>query len=424
MVYVRKFQSILMLIVSNASSALIIALGTVLIARFVSPNQYGLYSYICQVSVAFYPLLTLRYEQALPMLRNRKIARSWFVLGLFGLLLIMTSLMAIIVAAILITVEGLQLGGVLSASDLPLVLFMSFTFAIVAIFQFEAISENRLSSIALARVVRAVVLVVCQFGFVFVFGASAIWLVIGDSVSNIIQAIMLSRIRNHDPRRRVLRRSIRLALVQIFKMFSLYLVFPTVNLAHLLSHGALGVIFATSLGAIYGQDALGQYFLMRKLLFGVLSVFITAVYQNAVAEASQSRDFGLYYIALRSLLIIGMVCIFCGGCIFLYSANLFDVFVGPQWVVAGQIAVASLPLILFEPLTSVMHFIAVFLKKQKNAFLVSLLQGSVGIIALVIAGQAEFSLFYAILTSSATMATVMCCYNIYLFNIARKLSRH
>lgn len=424
MAFFRKFQSVFMLLGSNASSALIIAVGTVVISSLVSPAQYGVYSYIAQLSVALYPLLTLRYEQALPMLRNRKIAKSWLVFGLLGLLLIITSLMVVIVAAILIICEGAVLGGILTVSGLPLVLFMSFTLALSAVFQFEAISENRLSMIALARVARAVVLVVLQVVFVIVFGASGLWLVLGESISNIAQAILLASNRELEPRRRVLRRSFRLAAAQVLKLFSLYLVFPTVNLVHLLSHGALGIVFATVLGMMYGQDALGQYFLMRKLLFGVLSIFITAIYQNAVAEAAQSKEQEVYSIAIRSFFLISLVGALSCLCVLMFSVRLFEFVVGPQWVTAGEIAVASLPLILLEPLTSVMHFVAVFLKKQKYAFLVSLLQGSVGVIALVIAAKADLSLFYAILSSSVAVAMVMCSYNLYLFLLARRVASH
>lgn len=422
MAFLRRYQSVLTLIGSNASSALIIAVGAVIISRLVSPQQYGVYSYIAQLSVALYPLLTLRYEQALPLLRSRNIAKSWLVFGTLGLLLIITLLMAVVIAAILLSLEEIELGGILTVSSLPLVLFMSFTLAFSAVFQFEAISENRLSVIALARVARAVVLVVLQVAFVLVFGASALWLVLAESISNFTQAIMLAGSRKLEPRRRVLRRSIGLAVSQVWKLFSLFLVFPTVNLVHLLSHGALGMVFATVLGMMYGQDALGQYFLMRKLLFGVLSIFVTAVYQNAVAEASQSSEREVYSVAIRSFILIVLVGMLSGLLVFLYSVQLFEIVAGPQWATAGVIAVASLPLVIFEPLTAVMHFVAVFLKKQRNAFLVSLFQGSVGVIALVIAARADLSLFHAILASSAAMAMVMCSYNVYLFFLARRVA--
>lgn len=424
MTFFKKFQSVLMLIGSNSFSALIIAVGTLIITRLLSPQQYGLYSYIAQLSVALYPLLTLRYEQALPLLGNRTIAKSWLVFGSLGLLLIITLLMAVVVATILFLVGDIELGGILTASALPLVLFMSSTLAISAVFQFEAISENRLSMIALARVARAIILVVLQVAFVVVFDASALWLVFGESVSNISQAIILAGSRKLEPRRRVLRRSVRVAASQVLKLFSLYLVFPTVNLVHLLSHGALGIVFATVLGMMYGQDALGQYFLMRRLLFGVLSIFVTAVYQNAVAEASQSNEREVYSVAKRSFFPIGLVGMLTGLWVLFFSVQMFEIVAGPQWATAGVIAVASLPLIFFEPLTAVMHFVAVFLKKQKNAFLVSLFQGAVGVLALMIAAKADLSLFQAILASSAAMSTIMCSYIVYLFFLARSVASH
>lgn len=409
----QQLRSVALLVGSNAFATLTIAAGTFVVAKIVDPAEFGKYGLAAQVAMSIYPALTLRYEHALPLIRKRHVA-SLYLAGCL-LLLFISTLTFLILALIGLSIPILSAHIPKGVVDLfPLVALGAFTLALGSIFQSAALARGALTKLAIARVLRAVVLVSMQIGLVLSLGASATWLLIGEVSANLVHGAILvttfglggvlASARRPWPqfRRRIIVLGLR------------YKEFPLITFPHMMVHAALGLLFAAILGAVYGAADLGQYYLMRKLVFGVLALFSLAFYQHAVAEAARVDRARLFGVALQALVLMGGVAVMSVGVILLFGQELFVLAVGDKWAEAGLMAAASAPLILLEPVTSAFAFLPVFLGLQRIAFAVAVVQGSVGIAAIGIASLLGWDVMNAILASSLAMSTVMLSYVLWL----------
>jgi O-antigen/teichoic acid export membrane protein len=420
MIHRRHFRPIAILLGSNAVSATIIFGGSIVVSRIVAPAEFGKYSYAAQVAISIYPVLTLRYEQALPLVVNRRAAYSHLLLGTFVLLAISTIMLLLFggFAASILPVLGAspELGKLF-----PLVIMMAFSLAAVGIFQSASLAHNDVMRMAIARVLRAIAMVALQVVFVLTIDASAARLMVADLTANLVQAAILgsgigllgTRALLASPWPRLWPRFSVLAKRQR--------AFPLFTLPHILIYAGLGLLFTTVLGQLYGAEALGQYYLMRKLVFGVLALFGTAIYQHSIAEAARVPRTQVYDVAIRALIMVGGVTAISASVIILIGPTLFVAAAGAKWAMAGRIARASASLILMETLTSAFAFVPVFLGLQRTAFAVALVQGSVGVATLALASRLGSDVISAITISSLATAAVMATYVLWLLQQARRL---
>lgn len=415
----QKLKPVLLLLGSNAFATLALALGTFLVARILSPAEFGKYSLAAQIAVSIYPLLTLRYEHALPLLGKRRISN----LLLTGCLLLLP------VTTIILFTLGL-IGVAIPATSayfpseiidlLPLVALGALSLAMSSIFQSSALAHGTLKRLAVARVLRATALVAMQIGLALSLGASATWVFIGEVSANLVHAVILASAFGLGGVLVTARRPWPQLRKRLWVLAKRYKEFPLITLPHTFTHSALGLIFASTLGAVYGAAALGQYYLMRKLVFGVLAIFNMALYQHAVAEAARVPQSRLFGVALRALILMGSMAVTSAGVIALVGPDLFELAVGDKWVEAGLMAVASTSLIILEPLTMTMAFLPVFLRLQHIAFAVAVVQGCVGIVAIGTAGWLGWDVINATMASSLAASAVMLIYTLWLLARAKK----
>lgn len=415
----QQLRSVALLVGSNAFATLTIAAGTLFVAQIVDPAEFGKYALAAQVAISIYPVLTFRYEHALPLLGNKKVANLYLAGCL--LLLFITTLLFIIVGLIGLSIPSLAAHVPKGIIDLfPLVGLGAFTLALGSIFQSAALVRGALLHLAIARVLRAVAMASMQIGLALSFGANAAWLLIGEVSANLVHGSILVTAFGLGGVLATIRRPWSQFRRRLIVLGLRYKEFPLITLPHMMVHAGLGVLFATTLGALYGVAALGQYYLMRKLVFGVLGLFGTAFYQHSIAEASRAPRAKLFGVALQALVLMSSVAVVSVGVILLVGSELFILVVGDKWAEAGLMAAASAPLILLEPVTSTLAFLPIFLGLQRIAFVVAVVQGCIGIAAVGIASLLEWDVFNAILVSSLAMSSVMLSYVLWLLTRAQK----
>lgn len=414
-----RLKPVLLLLGSNAFATLILALGTFFIARISTPAEFGKYSLAAQIAVSVYPLLTLRYEHALPLLGKRR--NSGLLLTGCLLLLPVTTLLLFTLGLIGISLPAISAYIPNDVIDLlPLVALGAFALALSSIFQSAALANGTLKRLAIARVLRAVAMVAMQIGLALSLGASATWLFIGEVSANLIHAVILASAFGLGGVLVTVRRPWPQLWRRLLVLGKRYKEFPLITLPHTFTHSALGLIFASTLGAVYGAAALGQYYLMRKLVFGVLAVFNMAIYQHAVAEAARVQQSELFGVALRALALMGSVAVITASVIALVGPDLFELAVGKKWVDASFMAVAAISLIILEPVTMTMAFLPVFLRIQHIAFAVAIVQGVAGIVAIGISGWLGWDVINAIVASSLAVSIVMLSYILWLLVRAKQ----
>ena len=323
----QQLRSVALLVGSNAFATLTIAAGTLFVAQIVDPAEFGKYALAAQVAMSIYPALTLRYEHALPLIGKRHVA-SLYLAGCL-LLLFITTLTFLILGVIGLSIPILSTHVPKGVVDLfPLVALGAFTLALGSIFQSAALARGALTKLAIARVLRAVVLVSMQIGLVLSLGASATWLLIGEVSANLVHGAILVTTFGLGGVLAAARRPWPQFRRRIIVLGLRYKEFPLITFPHIMVHAALGLLFAAILGAVYGAAALGQYYLMRKLVFGVLALFSLAFYQHAVAEAARVHRAKLFGVALQALVLMGGVAVVSVGVILLFGQELFVLSVG------------------------------------------------------------------------------------------------
>ena len=358
-------------------------------------------------AITIYPLLTLRYEHALPLVGDRRISTSLVVLCL---------LLAACIAATMWIAASAEIGNDWLAqsapselwNQFPLIVLAAAALALGSISQLATLAAGSISRLAISRIARAVSMVILQLAFVFALGASATSVLMGEilatlvGVACLVSAVGFSAVLDGS---RWIRLGRRLpVLAYKFREF------PLITLPHILSHSALALAFAMLFGGMYGAAALGQYFLMRKLLFGALGLFSVAIYQHSVADAARVPKTRLFGIAVQAIALMGGVSVVMAGILLLAGPQLFEIMVGSQWAAAGVMATAAATLIVMEPITSTLAFLPVFLGHQRAAFAVAVAQGSVGLLALGIAGWLGLTAAGAIVLSSLAMSGIMLAY--------------
>jgi O-antigen/teichoic acid export membrane protein len=303
-----------------------------------------------------------------------------------------------------------------------LVALMALSLSLAGIFQSASLKRDNLSRMAVARVLRAVTMVGLQLLLVVAISGGATWLLFADLSATLIQAVLLAGGVGMAGVWGLLRRPPRQLFKRLLALAKRHKSFPLISLPHLLAHSGLGLLLTSALGAFYGTAALGQYYLMRKLIYGVLAMFGTAIYQQAIAESAQVQREEVYSIARRALILVGAVSSVSAVIIFFAGPQLFALAAGKEWVLAGQMAMATVPLILMEPITSTFAFVPVFLGLQQAALRVAVLQGSAGVGAIILAGSLEWCVLSALTVSSIAMSSVMAGYVWWLLHRAKRVA--
>ncbi|MFI8667206.1 lipopolysaccharide biosynthesis protein [Qipengyuania sp. NPDC077410] len=416
-------RKITVLLSSNAVAAALIAVGTLLLSRIVDPATFGSYSYAAQIAVAIYPVLTLRFEQALPLLGKCQTAMLQMLLGIVWLALLASLLFYL---AGIVALYFLSTPFSLSAAQaqlFPIIVLTSLALALVSIYQSASLALGNLNGMAIARVMRAIALVGGQLSLAMLIGGGAVWLLVADLGASLLQALLLAYGVSAAALLQVLRRPIRRQLTHLWILARRHRVFPLITLPHLLVHSALVLLMTTTIGAFYGAAILGQYFLMRKLVFGILALFGTAVYQHAISEAASVGRSEVYLVAKRALIVIGTVTAISSLALLLVGEQLFLLAAGAEWALAGQMAIAILPVILMEPITSTFAFVPVFLGLQRTAFIAAIIQGAVGVGVMALAGAVGWGVLAALFATSLSMSFIMAAYVGWLVLQARRAAR-
>lgn len=387
--------------------------GVWLLGQLVSPDEFGRYSVAVAFALTVYPVLTLRLEQAVPIAVEEATARGitlvCFALSA-GLLTLLYFFLSAIAASSLLAAYLPRIG-----SDLLLpTVALALTLSLGQIVQSFALREGALHNLAMLRVLRAVALVGFQLLLVLTLGGSAGAMLGGEAAANALLAVILAARLECLPW--LLDATAWCKLPRQFgALLRRYREFPLVNLPHAVTHNALSTTYAALIGTLYGGAALGQYYMMNRVLFGAIGLISTALYQQGVAEAAR-REAGrlrevFRYIFLSLLITTILVAI----PVFLVGDNLFVFVLGESWAQAGELAGASVLRIVMEPIAAALAFAPVFLNKQRQAFAWAVVQNATGILLLMFVNRFGGNVEAAVGGSATGMAIVMMAYVAWLW---------
>jgi O-antigen/teichoic acid export membrane protein len=150
--------------------------------------------------------------------------------------------------------------------------------------------------------------------------------------------------------------------------------FPIINSLH-----AFTDIFATQfilfwlITRNYGAAALGLFAIMNRYLRAPLSLIGSAVGQLYYREASNAKNNNESIVPVfnRSVRITALASVPAMLIIFFFGPDIFAVYLGEKWRLAGEYARIMAPALLFISITSPVSATPLIFQKQKNAYLLS-----------------------------------------------------
>lgn len=152
-----------------------------------------------------------------------------------------------------------------------------------------------------------------------------------------------------------------------------YKEFPCINVLHALvdSVNANGTMFL--LAYFFNSSIVGQYSLMMRVLrapIGLIGGAMTQVfYQQASSLYNQGKD--LRQAILRLIIKLGLISALPSTILFFSAPDIFALFFGEKWRVAGEYAKILVPYIFFHFIVSPLTYVPFIVNEQFKAFLFS-----------------------------------------------------
>lgn len=170
--------------------------------------------------------------------------------------------------------------------------------------------------------------------------------------------------------------------------------FPTINSIH-----AFTDILATQfliywlITRNYGAAALGLFALMSRYVRAPLTLVGSAIGQLffrdfGIASGEQQREIAIFN---RSLKWMAAFSIPAMAIVVVWGPEIFGLYLGTQWIQAGEMARIMAPAMLFNILSGVVSSTAILKQKQKSAYMFSLVGYLISFLALVLGSWLDFS---------------------------------
>lgn len=196
--------------------------------------------------------------------------------------------------------------------------------------------------------------------------------------------------------------------------------FPTINSIH-----AFTDILATQfliywlITRNYGAAALGLFALMSRYVRAPLTLVGSAIGQLffrdfGIASGEQQREIAIFN---RSLKWMAAFSIPAMVIVVVWGPEIFSLYLGSQWIQAGEMARIMAPAMLFNILSGVVSSTAILKQKQKSAYMFSLVGYFISFIALAAGSWLDFSFNSTLICYSISLSL----YYLFLLFWYRKL---
>ncbi len=353
---VKQFVS---LFSGTAISQLIPLAITPVLTRLYTPHEFGVYaSYIAVVTILFV-LCTGRYELAIISARNKgeasKIAMSTlFISFIFNLLLIA-----------LILLFGKEILNVIGFNELYnefiLVPGSLFLMSIYQTCYFLLNKYEKYNMMSRSLIIQSFAIAI--FNLIIGLYSHELGLIIGYVLGQFVSSILIliscynnKLIYNDD-----------LTLSEMKEVWVDYIEFPKYlivsNLANRISLQSTVIVFTKYFNTL----DVGNYSLTHRILkvpMSFLGNSISQIFRQKIDEAiNKNKDITKIYLFTLTLLFIVGLPIF--GVIFLFSEQLFVIFLGEQWKPAGHFAVILAPMLFAQFCIAPLSAMFLFDKNQK-----------------------------------------------------------
>lgn len=399
------------LLVSNALAKVVGAITLPVITRLYSPSEFGDFSLFVSVSQLIVPFATMKYAAAIAIADGDRQARL-----LIDLSMMISASISILVAfsGMLIYFLGWKGGahaawawpGGLAAMVLATGFYEAGSGVVTRTREFSVLAKTKVQQAVMGGSVKIIL------GFA---GLTGIGLLMGQVVSQGVGASrLLRRFSGGQGRRRGNSRRL-LAMAHCFADFPRYRVVSQFLLA--LSVAA-PLFFARYFYTVAEVGQLGLALTIIAIPSALIGQSLANVIVGEISHEIRAGNVGVAKSAVRAVF-SRLIPIACAGALFLFlfGEQLFVLFFGKKWSLAGELAETLAPCVAFQIVSTTAVSLLSIRKKQARFFLVNLVR-----LGFVLAAfSAGIALSLSIHAFVATYAVALCLYYTFVtwFSITR-----
>jgi O-antigen/teichoic acid export membrane protein len=358
------FKNFVLLFTGNSVSQVIPFLLAPIIGRIFTPEDLAVQENFIAIASMLAIVAAGRYEIAFVLPKNQARANN-----LFALTLIILACISILSFVLIFFSEEISLWykdkelGRYIIFIAPTVLLLGLNNILIQ----WMIRLGKYSWVSAGRITQSII----QYGgyaLLGYFGWGVYGLIVALLIGNLSPALLLifPSLKNFTGRD--------VSTKEISSVAHEYKDFPIINSIH-----AFTDLFATQfllywlITRNYGPAALGLFAIMTRYLRGPMTLIGSAVGQLFYREASTAKNNGQSIIPIfnKSALIAAAAAVPAMAIVFFFGPDIFALYLGEKWRMAGEYAQIMAPALLFTSIVSPVSATPLIFQKQKLSFLLS-----------------------------------------------------
>ncbi|MEA3480304.1 MAG: oligosaccharide flippase family protein [Bacteroidota bacterium] len=414
------FKNVATMMTGTAIAQAIPFLISPILSRLYTPEEFAVLAIFMSIATVIGVISTGRYELAIMLPEKKRDAQNLLLLSLaFSLIVSLITLLFIILfrQPILIFFESPELG-----PWLYLIPVMVLTMGIYQAFNYWSTRNKTFRMNAASRISQSVVASSGQLALGVARTGSA-GLIAGVIAGQITAAFVLAWKTLRKPRE--LKRSASLNCVK--ENAYRYSNFLKINTPHAFVDSLKNEGMVYLIIYFFTKTVLGSYAFAYRILKAPIGLIGSSFYQVFFEKASRAVDEGtpiqpMVLKIYRNLFLFG----FPGfALVFLYTPEIFSFVFGNKWLMAGEIAQILIPWLFLNFLATPVSCLTVIMNKQKEAMLVTIIDITLKVIAVIIGGiTGDYRLSFILLSISSSLVMIFALFWYYHIAGIRNTKRY
>jgi O-antigen/teichoic acid export membrane protein len=373
-----------------------------ILTRIYSPDDFGELQIFMSIVAIFGVIATFRYELAIMLPKEEKDAKSLLTLSLF------ISLVISAVVGLFVVLFKNDMAEMLSNKKVaPLLYFIPLTVFFMGVtqaFNYWSTREKTFRRNAASRISQSMGIAGTNLGLGF-SKTGSLGLIIGNVAGQFLAALVLAwkTIFNFKSFRKDISKKLIKENAKKYKNFAL------INTPHALMDSLQdnGIVFI--LLYYFTSSLLGLYSFAFRILKAPVGLISGAIYQVFFERASKAQyeNTNLQAMVIRmygNLFLIGFPAFLI---LFIFAPPLFGFIFGEKWYISGEIAQILTPWLFLNFLASPVSSLAIIMNKQKEAMLITVVDISLRVAALVIGGLfGDYRLGFILLSAGCSSVMI------------------
>lgn len=394
----KYFKDFVTILSGNTISQLIPFILAPILSRIFAPEEFAMLANFLALSTLFGIVAAGRMELAIPIPKSHTEAQNITVTGL--VILGFITLLSLLVLPYKAQISAFYDSPSLS-EYLWLVPIAVFSIGLLGITNYWVLRKGNYSVLSIGKVVQALLNngLAAWLGYI---GWGVYGLIVGWITSQFVGIFILLIASKLTFRRK------NYNVITVKSTLKEYKDFPMINSLH-----AFSDIFATQfilywlITSYFGLFQLGLFSMMNKYVRAPIGLITNSVsqlfYKEASSGISENKDIRpVFFRTIRTSSIFAVPFVIV---LLFFGPELFAIYLGESWRVAGVYAQYFSPVLIMLFITSPVSGIPILFNMQKKAFLFALLSHSVSLVGLGFCVFLNVELHWCILVYSSIFAT-------------------